>query len=184
MSWLGLRMVVVAVVMGAGACTAEPGGGSTSNGGSGSGSGSGSESATTMTTAGSSDSGGEAGCNGGPACGADEYCYDGGVVCNCTDNFQYCSFDTPAAGCTPVPDECTGMQGEAQQLCIAEQSCGVFPGAWVDGVLDCQTEECTGDCDLNPDACVDTSSGDAGSSGGSSSGGSSDGGSSGGSTGG
>ncbi|MFO0637171.1 MAG: hypothetical protein U0168_30465 [Nannocystaceae bacterium] len=173
-----MRKVAIAALLGVIGCTSDGGGASTGDGASASESAS--ESGTSMTTAGSSDSGAEAGCNGGPACGADEYCYAGGSVCTCEDNFQHCSSESPPAGCTAVPPACTGMQGAALQNCVAEQSCGVFPGVWVDGALDCETEECAGDCDLDPDACIDTSSGGSSTGGGSSTtdGGSSSGGSS------
>lgn len=125
-----------------------------------------------------------ASCFGGAACGADEFCSAGIEDCDCDSQFQYCELLKTDPGCAPIPDTCAGQQGEMLRECIAVTACTFIDigDGWVDNVLECgHYEECSGDCDFDPDSCIDTSSSgaDSGSSdsGGSDSG-SSDGGSS------
>lgn len=101
-------------------------------------------------------------CNGGPACGAGEFCTTGDEDCDCDSQFQHCELVRTDPGCYAIPADCVGLTGDAQLECIATQSCTLLDvdSGWIDGVLHCgRYEECAGDCDFDPDSCVDTSTG-------------------------
>jgi hypothetical protein len=101
-------------------------------------------------------------CNGGPACGAGEFCTTGNEDCDCDGQFQYCDLVRTDPGCYAIPDPCAQLEGDAQLDCIASQACSFLDidDGWIDGVLHCgRYEECAGDCDFDPDSCIDTSSG-------------------------
>jgi len=113
-------------------------------------------------------------CNGGAACADGEYCSLGSQSCDCDFNFDYCDLTSTPAGCYPVPTACAVLESPDRETCIASNDCTIG-GMFVDGTLECQTyEECAGDCDFNPDSCVDTSSSSGADSGSSDSGSSGD----------
>lgn len=115
-------------------------------------------------------------CADGPACGADEFCSQGSESCDCDGQFQYCELTSTPAGCYAIPEACAALIGAEQQTCIAGATCNIG-GSFSGGTLVCERyEECHGDCDFDPDSCIETSSGpstessssDGGSEGGSS----------------
>lgn len=109
-------------------------------------------------------------CNGGAPCAEGEYCSNVSQSCDCDGNFDYCDLTSTPAGCYPVPTACSVLMSPDRESCIAATSCSIG-GEFVDGTLECQTyEECAGDCDFDPDSCIDTSSTTAADSGSSDSG--------------
>lgn len=117
-------------------------------------------------------------CNGGLACGEEEFCSSVSQSCDCDSNFDYCDLTSTPAGCYAVPTACAILESPDRESCISANACRIG-GTFVDGTLECETyEECSGDCDYDPAGCVDTS-GMTGADSGSSDSGSSDSGSSG-----
>jgi len=109
-------------------------------------------------------------CNGGAACGEEEFCSSVSQSCDCDSNFDYCELTSTPPGCYPLPTACAILESPDRESCISANTCRIG-GQFVDGTLECETyDECAGDCDFNPGSCVDTSSTTAADSGSSDSG--------------
>jgi hypothetical protein len=109
-------------------------------------------------------------CNGGAACAEGEYCSLESQSCDCDSSFDYCELSSMPPGCYPVPTACGVLMSPDRETCIAANACRIG-GQFIDGTLECERyDECAGDCDFDPDSCMDSSSSTATGSGSSESG--------------
>lgn len=100
------------------------------------------------------------GCEGGPSCGSNEQCGHASTVCSCDAAFEYCSTSESPGGCVETPAACSDLSAAALEQCLSDQWCDGAPGSFVEGAFECiAIDECHGDCDLNPEGCMDTGPG-------------------------
>ena len=100
------------------------------------------------------------GCEGGPSCGSNEQCGHASTVCSCDAAFEYCTTSESPGGCVETPAACSDLSAEALEQCLSDQWCDGAPGSFVEGAFECiAIDECHGDCDLNPEGCMDTGPG-------------------------